>query len=143
MVIRAVESLPRSIKSHCYHSKMEKRPAAKIAAVTLDCQTSVSALLSAVTSKECCVSDFLNPRDVEQMQDRFDQWAGNLGALQPFASPQSLEHRLRDVPLIRESIIHSLEDLYSSIQAGKFPLKEAFNMLMSRSDRYCLRQTPE
>ena len=114
-----------------------------IATVTLDCQTNISNLLAAVTGDERCASDIIHSRDVEQMQDRFNQWAGNLGALQSFASPKSLEHRLRDAPLIRDSILHSLADLSSSIQAGKFPFMWALNMLMMNSHRYHPWQTPE
>ena len=92
-----------------------------IATVTLDCQTSISNLLAAVTGDGYCASDILHSRDVEQMQDRFNQWAGNLGALQSLESSKSLEYRLRDAPLIRDSILHSLADLSSSIQAGRVP----------------------
>ena len=90
-----------------------------IETVTLDCQTNISNLLAAVTGDGCFASNVLHSRDVEQMQDRFNQWAGNLGALQSLASPKSLEYRLRDAPLIRDSILHSLADLSSSVQAGK------------------------
>ena len=112
-----------------------------IATVTLDCRTKISDLLAAVTGDGCYASDVLHSRDVEQMQDRFNQWAGNLGALQSFASPKSLEHRLRDAPLIRDSILHNLADLSSSIQAGKFPFMWARDMLMITSHRYHPGQT--
>ena len=53
------------------------------------------------------------------MRDRFDQWAGNISTLQSAMSPLSLENRLRDAPLVAESVLHSLKDLYNSIQVGK------------------------
>lgn len=114
-----------------------------IPTVTLDCQTNISKLLAAVTGDGCCANDVLHSRDVEQMQDRFNQWAGNLGALQSVASPKSLEYRLRDAPLVRGSILHNLADLSSSIQAGKSPFMWALSMLMIRSHRYHPWQTPE
>ena len=78
--------------------------------------------MAVVTGDGCCARDVLHHRDVEQMLDRFNQWAGNLGAYQSFASPKSLEYRLRDAPLIKDFILHGLADLSSSVQAGKFPL---------------------
>ena len=101
-----------------------------IPAVALDCQTNILNLLAAVTGDGCCATDVLQCRDVKQMQDRFNQWAGNLGALQSVASPKSLEYRLRDAPLIRDSILHNLGDLSTSIQAGKLSIMWALSMLM-------------
>ena len=109
---------------------MEEPVAPKIAALALDCQSDITSLLAATTGQGYCAGNCLHPRDVEQMQDRFNQWAGNLGALQSFSSPQSLEHRLRDAPLVRESILNSLTDLHNSIQAGKLPFTRALNLLM-------------
>ena len=98
--------------------------------IALDCRSSLTNLLAATTGEGCCVKDFLTTRDVQQLQDRFNQWAGNLGALHPFQSPLSIEHRLRDAPLVKASILRSLSDLYTSIQAGKTPLTYASTQLM-------------
>ncbi len=106
---------------------MDDRITPRIAAIAINCRSSITDLLVAATDECCCARDILAPRDVEQIQDRFNQWAGNLGALQPFESPLSLEQRLRDAPLVRESIINSLSDLDSSVQAGK-------DSIRSRSD---------
>lgn len=92
-----------------------------IAAIALNCRSSITKLLAATTGEGYCVKDLLNTRDVQQMRDRFNQWAGNLGALHPFQSPLSIEHRLRDAPLVKESVLRTLSDLYSSIEAGKTP----------------------
>lgn len=94
-----------------------------VSAIARTCQSSFSDLLEAAASDEGYAKTTLNPRDVREMQKRFDQWAGNLGVLQPFGSPLSLEHRLRDAPLVAKSIQGSLRDLLSSIQAGKGLLK--------------------
>lgn len=101
----------------------------KVAAIAFNCQSSITNLLAAATREGCCVRDFLHSRDVQEMQDRFNQWVGNLGALQTSESPLSIEHRLRDAPLVRKSILNSLKDLHSSVQAGKTPLACAFNRL--------------
>ncbi|MCJ1369865.1 hypothetical protein MMC20_001077 [Loxospora ochrophaea] len=95
---------------------MEERE--DIAAISRDCQSGLITLLAAATSEDCQARHIVHPRDVQQVRDRFDQWAGNLGALQPFKSPRSLEHRLREVPLVRDSIFSVLIDLRSSVQAA-------------------------
>jgi hypothetical protein len=100
---------------------MEDQEMPKVAAIAMACQKGIASLLAAVTVEDCCVRDFLHGRDVQQMQERYNQWAGNLGALQHFKSPLSLEHRLRDAPLVRDSILNTLIDLRESIQAGKDP----------------------
>lgn len=97
---------------------MEERDPPKVETFTLDCQSTFNKLLVAATDEGCCAKEFLHSRDVQQMQDRFNQWAGNLGALQSSESPLSLEHRLRDAPLVRESILNSLKNLHGSIQAA-------------------------
>lgn len=117
--------------------------APSISAITLDCQSGITNLLAAATGDGCCARDSLHPRDVERMQDRFNQWAGNLGALESPESPLSLKHRLQNAPLVGQSILSSLRDLHSSIQAGKSPFTRAFSLLISQSDGNCPRKAPE
>ena len=100
---------------------MEDEGTPKVAIIAIGCQKGITHLLVAATAEDCCVKDFLHGRDIQQMQERYDQWAGNLGALQSFESPLSLDHRLRDAPLVRDSILNTLADLHTSIQAGKNP----------------------
>lgn len=109
---------------------MEEQENPKVETVTLDCQSNFTNLLVAATGEGCCAKGLLRSRDVQQMQDRFNQWAGNLGALQSSESPLSLEHRLRDAPLVRESILNSLKNLCVSIKAGKTPFTRSFKRLM-------------
>ena len=90
-----------------------------IASIAIHCQKGIESLLATAESEDCCVRNVLHVRDVRQIEDRFDQWAGNLGALQHFESPLSLEHRLRRAPMIRDAILKSLKNLHSSIQAGE------------------------
>ncbi|KAK2759476.1 hypothetical protein FQN54_002954 [Arachnomyces sp. PD_36] len=90
-----------------------------LATTAVDCQKGIANLLVAVEADDCCVKDVLRPRDVLQMQERYDQWAGNLGALQNFKSESSLVHRLRHAPLVGESILRTLTDLLASGQAGE------------------------
>lgn len=121
---------------------MKGRETRTIAAIAFDCRSSITNLLVAATSEECCVKDFLNSRDVQQMRDRFNQWAANLGALQPFGSPLSLDHRLRDAPRVEESILYTLADLHSSIQAGKTPSLMPFHGLCCKATDIALGRRP-
>lgn len=102
---------------------MESYMEADIAALALNCQGSFSTLLAAANSEDCCAPDLINNRDIHDMQDRFDQWAGNLGALQRRASLLSLEYRLRDAPSIKNSICKTITDLCISIQTGMSPCR--------------------
>lgn len=93
----------------------------KITNTATECREAIAELLEAAISEDSRVKEFLHGRDVQQMQERYDQWAGNLGALQHFTSSLSLEHRIQDAPLVRESILNTLEHLLVSTQAGKRP----------------------
>lgn len=92
---------------------------AKIEELAIACQKGIAELLAAAISEDSSVKGALHGRDIQQMQERYNQWAGNLGALQHFKSALSLEHRLRDAPLVRQCILDILEDLNVSIQDGK------------------------
>ncbi|KAM0801423.1 ankyrin repeat-containing domain protein [Usnea florida] len=97
---------------------MERPEIPRIEGLTLDCQSDFTSLKAAASGEGCRAVDFLHSRDIQQLQDRFNQWAGNLGALQPFESPLSLEHRLRNAPIVRESILRILTDLHETMQAA-------------------------
>ena len=60
---------------------------------------------------------------LEDERGRLKVWASNLGALQPAASPKSLDHRLRDAPLMRKSVSTGLNRVLLSVQRGepRFP----------------------
>ena len=94
---------------------------AKIEEIATECQKDIDRLLEAAISEQSCVKDLLRGRDIQQMKERYEQWSGNLGALQHFESSLSLEHRLQDAPLVRESILNTLKDLHVSIKSGKRP----------------------
>lgn len=94
---------------------------AKIEEIATECQKDIDILLEAAISEQSCVKGFLRGRDIQQMKERYEQWCGNLGALQHFKSFLSLEHRLQDAPLVRESILNTLKDLRDSIKIGKRP----------------------
>jgi hypothetical protein len=83
------------------------------------CQKTIADFLAATTAEDCKAKDFLPSRDVQHMEERYSQWAGNMGALQDAKSSLSLECRLRDAPLVRDSILNTLIDLVASIKAGK------------------------
>jgi hypothetical protein len=121
-VVRIDQGLSRS-------EEMEDQEAPKVATIAISCKDGFANLLAAATTEDCCAKDFLRDRDIQQMQERYTQWAGNLGALQHFKSPLSLEHRLRDAPLVRDSLLNTLTDLHDSIQAGRNPSTRIFNWL--------------
>lgn len=77
------------------------------------------ALLAFVTGAESQPrSAIVDLREVENHQQRFDQWAGNLGAFHDPESRLSLEYRLRNTPLIRDAILHLLADLHDSARSA-------------------------
>ena len=122
---------------------MERLETPRIEEIALGCQRTFTSLIAVASGEACRAIGFSNSRDVQQFQDRFNQWAGNLGALQPFESPLSLEHRLRNAPMVRDSILRILEDLHESVQAGKTSLACDFEKLMTRSNRYRSWQATE
>ncbi len=78
------------------------------------CQQALRGFLVAVKEGES--SGVLSPREVDDLHDRFDQWAGNLGALQPASSTLSLEHRLQNSPTVGETVSRLLVDLLESLR---------------------------
>ena len=108
---------------------MKQQMAPNIPTTTKSCQMGLTNLLQAAKDENTCARYLIHTKDVQQVHDRFHQWAGNLGALQPFESALSLEHRLREAPIIRQSILSSLMDLDSSIQNGQNSPIYAFDRL--------------
>lgn len=75
-------------------------------------------LLSFVTATKYSASDLVEHREVENIQERFDQWAGNLGAFHLPQSRLSLEYRLRNNLQVRKLIERLLDDLFISINSA-------------------------
>lgn len=99
------------------------------------------ALLAFVAGAESQVrSAIVDLREVENHQQRFDQWAGNLGAFQDLESRLSLEYRLRNSPLIRDAVMHLLADLRDSacraldIVSGKQENRTALPLIELETD---------
>ncbi|KAL5045575.1 hypothetical protein BDW71DRAFT_208117 [Aspergillus fruticulosus] len=109
--------------------------------IAIECQKALANLVIVARSDDCPVQTTLRPRDLQQLRERYDQWAGNLGALQPSSSALSLEHRLRDSPMVRGIVFETLLDLHVSVQAateiaeGKRPNRRA-NPLQVDFDEY-------
>lgn len=101
---------------------MDNRQSFKVGPIAIECQRKIGDLLAVTKSEDCSVKEFLHVRDVERIQDRYNQWVDNLGALQHFESPLSLDYRLQDAPMIKTAILNTLTDLDSSLQAGKCSL---------------------
>ena len=97
---------------------MENPNLSKLNAIAISCRKDIDDLLAVANRADCCVKEFLPVRDVRQYQDRFEQWAGNLGALQHSESPKSLDHRLRDSPMIKNFVLNTLHELDVSVQTG-------------------------
>ncbi|RYP05472.1 hypothetical protein DL765_009836 [Monosporascus sp. GIB2] len=93
-------------------------PSHSIRDVAKACQESLSRLLEAVQDETCPVRNTLRDSDVERMLERFEQWSGNLGALQPSESSLSLQHRLRDSLAVRSAMLKTLHDLRDSIASA-------------------------
>jgi hypothetical protein len=105
------------------------------------CQQNFSSLISAAAASNVDdLGETLNPRNVKQLQERFDQWAGNLGARQPATSPLSLEHRLRNSPVVRDAVLWLLGNLLDSlvsatdIATGRRPNRRADPLIDSGID---------
>lgn len=58
--------------------------------------------------------------------DRFNLWAGSLGALLPSESKLSLDSRLKDVPEVWNRIGELLEDLQEAVQDCKTAVMERY-----------------
>lgn len=87
----------------------------------LTCKEDIAGLLATTGMEDSSrVTDLLREQDVIQIQERYDQWAGNLGALQPSSSALSLDHRLRDSSQVRKLVLSTLQDLHISIQTGRW-----------------------
>ena len=97
---------------------MENPESFKIHAVAVSCREHMRNLLVVADCDDYCLKEFLPVRDVRHFKDRFEQWAGNLGALQHSESPKSLDHRLRDNPMIKNIVLSTIHELDVSVQAG-------------------------
>jgi hypothetical protein len=95
-------------------------PRTTFATIAVGCREAIIKLLAAATAEGCCVKEFLASRDVQLMEERYNQLAGNMGALQDAKSPLSLDYRLRNAPLVGDSILNTLIDLDNSVKAGKY-----------------------
>lgn len=62
----------------------------------------------------------LSGSEVRDSLGRFRIWAGNIGALQKFASKSSLDYRIREAPKIGAQIISILDDLAESLEDGVY-----------------------
>ncbi|KAK1489099.1 hypothetical protein CTAM01_11248 [Colletotrichum tamarilloi] len=78
------------------------------------CYNSLSSLAQEFEKSRNTWEHELTERDFAQLLERFEQWAGNLGALRQPSSKLSLDHRLRDSPTVTASIFSMLEDLNES-----------------------------
>ncbi|KAI9162993.1 ankyrin repeat protein [Paramyrothecium foliicola] len=58
---------------------------------------------------------------VRDSRARFKVWASNIGALQPAGSTSSIAYRLRNAPLMRQSVASGLQRLLGGNISGKLP----------------------
>lgn len=56
----------------------------------------------------------IQPRNIQDLLDKFALWTGSLGALQ--SNKLSLDYRLHDAPDIQEQICEYLENLLEAVQ---------------------------
>lgn len=78
-------------------------------------QSALLQLLSAVRSTEA-EEQLSILESVQDLLDKFNLWAGSLGALQPPSRKLSLDYRLQDAEDIRDQIRDYLDDLQAAIQ---------------------------
>jgi len=97
---------------------METQNAPILWPAAVKCRDGFDTLVQAANLESSRVKSSLGERDAKEMQDRYLQWASNLGALQVSASPKSLDHRLRDAPIVANAILKTLTNLAASIQQG-------------------------
>lgn len=100
--------------------------------LALSCKTLLRHLQTALDRDPCSLAHFLPLQDIRHVQERYEQWAGNLGALQSSNVPSSLEHRLIDAPIVRTSILRTLLTLESSIVAGRLHRRGSMNQPTDR-----------
>ena len=90
----------------------------EIPQVAQSCDTILSELVNATKSTDNGEIFGISQRDVQQIQERYQQWAGNIGALQPSGSTRSLAYRLRTDSSVRIAVWKMIRDLQSSAQIG-------------------------
>ncbi|KAL3465651.1 hypothetical protein BJX64DRAFT_252236 [Aspergillus heterothallicus] len=99
--------------------------------MAVKCQTAIENLVIVAYGGGNHAEATPDHREIGQLRDRYDQWACNLGALQPSSSPLSLEHRLQNSPIVSNIVAAKLLDLHISLQAvteiaeGKRPNRQA------------------
>ena len=119
--------------------------------ISLSCGSEIEDLLRAVGDSNFNWSDDISVRDVEQTRDRFFQWASNLGAFHKPESRLSLGQRLRDNPVVKDTVLKLLENLRESISGGKsceevsstvhmFIVIDEYTLLSSGNKRIGLRR---
>lgn len=108
------------------------------AVLSTNCQTALRNLMAAV--KDPFSPNLVDLRESESLLERFDQWAGNLGAFQASESPLSLDHRLRNNSQVRDVILKLLVDLVTStgdatdIVSGRRENRTAAPIINSKTD---------
>lgn len=72
--------------------------------------------LSSLVASARATETPLELQKVEDMHDRFQLWAGNLGALHQPHKRLSLESRLADSPEVQDHICEQLDDMQEAAQ---------------------------
>lgn len=109
------------------------------------CKNAIDDLLRSVGNSAPNLYDGISVRGVEQIQDRFRQWADNLGAFHKPESPLSLEQRLRDNHVAKDTVLKLLSDLHESITTGKKSRGHGTTYMLTEitSKRHCQWETRE
>jgi len=87
-----------------------------ISARTRECESGFDAILVAIESSDNVSSE----SSIRDERARFRVWAANLGAAQPPHSATSLDHRLRDGPRMKDSVVSNLTRLKAVCDRGTF-----------------------
>ncbi|KAK1840534.1 regulator of conidiation-1 [Colletotrichum chrysophilum] len=104
----------RKLTSEAPPEKISQMAESEISQVARACHDGLSSLAKESNHVQASLKDGLEQRDVQELIQRFEQWAGNLGVFQQSSSKLSLDYRLRDSPKVRAPILNMLADFKES-----------------------------
>ena len=92
-----------------------------IAAMTRLCAQSFRQVREVLDQPQHEINDGISASAINDELERFQIWAGNIGASQESRTTTSLEARLRDASEITEQISQLLEDLREALEDSECP----------------------
>jgi hypothetical protein len=84
------------------------------------CRQSLKGLYSLLEQPKIQEACLLESSNVLDELERFQIWAGGIGAFQNIRQTSSLDHRLQGSPKIIQHLLELLKDLRETLQESKF-----------------------